>query len=124
MQGMIEVDSELGIGSTFSLHVPLKPGAIESHMKRSSLMRNYQAKVLLAEDNEVNANITHKILAKLGIESVVVENGVLALNETMKNTFDLILMDINMPTMNGFIRKPIKLERLIEALDSILNSID
>jgi CheY-like chemotaxis protein len=80
--------------------------------------------VLLAEDNEVNANITHKILAKLGIESVVVENGVLALNETMKNTFDLILMDINMPTMNGFIRKPIKLERLIEALDSILNSID
>jgi PAS domain S-box-containing protein len=165
MQGMIEVDSELGIGSTFSLHVPLKPGVIESHMKRSGLMRNYQAKVLLAEDNEVNAKITRKILAKLGIESVVVENGVLALNETIKNTFDLILMDINMPTMNGitatekirelgfpknqvpilaltanammedkelcfnagmngFISKPIKLEQLIEALDSILNSID
>jgi PAS domain S-box-containing protein len=165
MQGMIEVDSELGIGSTFSLHVPLKPGAIESHIKRSGLMRNYQAKILLAEDNEVSAKITRKILARLGIESVVVENGVLALNETIKNTFDLILMDINMPTMNGitatekirelgfpknqvpilaltanammedkelcfnagmngFISKPIKLEQLVEALDSILNSID
>jgi PAS domain S-box-containing protein len=165
MQGRIEVESQLGIGSTFSLHVPLKPGVIESHIKRSGLMRNYQAKVLLAEDNEVNAKIASKILAKLGIETIVVKNGVLALNETMENTFDLILMDINMPTMdgitatekirelgfpknqvpilaltanammedkelcinagmNGFISKPIKLERLIEALDRILSSID
>jgi CheY-like chemotaxis protein len=165
MQGMIEVESQLGIGSTFSLHVPLKPGVIESHIKRSGLMRNYQAKVLLAEDNEVNAKIASKILAKLGIETVVVKNGVLALNEAIENTFDLILMDINMPTMdgitatekirelgfpknqvpilaltanammedkelcinagmNGFISKPIKLERLIEALDRILSSID
>jgi PAS domain S-box-containing protein len=165
MQGMIEVDSELGIGSTFSLHVPLKPGVIENNFKRSGLIRNYQAKVLLAEDNEVNAKIASKILAKLGIETVIVKNGVLALSETTENTFDLILMDINMPTMdgitatekirelgfpknqvpilaltanammedkercinagmNGFISKPIKLERLIAALDTILSSID
>jgi PAS domain S-box-containing protein len=165
MQGMIEVDSELGIGSTFSLHVPLKPGVIENNIKRSGLIRNYQAKVLLAEDNEVNAKIASKILAKLGIETVIVKNGVLALSETTENTFDLILMDINMPTMdgitatekirelgfpknqvpilaltanammedkercikagmNGFISKPIKLERLIAALDTTLSSID
>jgi PAS domain S-box-containing protein len=165
MQGMIEVESQLGVGSTFSLHVPLKPGVIENNIKRNGLMRNYQAKVLLAEDNEVNAKIASKILAKLGIETVIVKNGVLALNETIENTFDLILMDINMPTMNGitatekirelgfpknqvpilaltanammedkercisagmngFISKPIKLERLIAALDTVLISID
>jgi PAS domain S-box-containing protein len=161
MHGMIEVESKLGSGSTFSLHVPLQPGVIESRIKRSGLMRNYQAIVLLAEDNEVNAKIASRILAKLGIKTVIVENGALALDATIENTFDLILMDINMPTMdgitatqkirelsfpknqvpilaltanammedkelcinagmNGFISKPIKRARLIEALDSVL----
>jgi len=101
MQGKIEVKSELGIGSVFSLNLPLKPGTIETKPKRSGLDRNYQAKVLLAEDNAVNAKIAGKILAKLGIESVIVENGELALHETMNKTFDLVLMDINMPIMDG-----------------------
>ena len=101
MQGKIEVESELGIGSTFSLNIPLKPGMIETNIKRIGLIRNYQAKVLLAEDNAVNAKIASKILAKLGIESVIVENGELALHETLNKTFDLILMDVNMPTMDG-----------------------
>ncbi|MEH6449332.1 MAG: response regulator [Oleispira sp.] len=101
MQGQIDVESELGIGSTFSLNIPLKPGVMETRVKRSGLTRNYQAKVLLAEDNPVNAKIASKILEKLGIESVIVENGELALQETMNKTFDLVLMDINMPTMDG-----------------------
>jgi PAS domain S-box-containing protein len=101
MQGKIEVESELGLGSTFSLNLPLKPGEIETKTKRSGLDRNYQAKVLLAEDNAVNAKIAGKILGKLGIEVVTVENGELALHETMNKTFDLVLMDINMPIMDG-----------------------
>jgi len=101
MQGKIEVKSELGIGSTFSLNIPLKPGLIENRIKRSGLTRNYEATVLLAEDNLVNAKIASKILEKLGIKAVLVENGELALQEAMNNTFDLILMDINMPTMDG-----------------------
>ena len=165
MQGIIEVESEVGIGSTFSLHVPLKPGIVEKRIKRVGLIRDYQAKVLLAEDNDVNAKIASKILTKLGIETTIVKNGELALHETMNKTFDLILMDINMPTMdgitatekirelsfpknqvpilaltanammedkercinagmNGFISKPIKLERLIEELDSVLSNIN
>ncbi len=101
MHGKIAVESELGIGSTFSLNIPLKPGIVENRIKRGGLARNYQATVLLAEDNPVNAKIAGKILEKLGIESVLVENGELALQETMNKTFDLILMDINMPTMDG-----------------------
>jgi PAS domain S-box-containing protein len=101
MHGKIAVESELGLGSTFSLNIPLKPGIAENRIKRGGLTRNYQARVLLAEDNPVNAKIAGKILEKLGIESVLVENGELALQETMSQTFDLILMDINMPTMDG-----------------------
>jgi PAS domain S-box-containing protein len=101
MQGKIEVESELGIGSTFSLNLPLKPGTAETKVKPSGLDRNYQAKVLLAEDNAVNAKIASKILDKLGIEVTTVENGELALQETMNKTFDLVLMDINMPIMDG-----------------------
>lgn len=101
MQGKIEVESELGIGSTFSLNLPLKPGTAETKVKPSGLDRNYQAKVLLAEDNAVNAKIASKILDKLGIEVTAVENGELALQETMNKTFDLVLMDINMPIMDG-----------------------
>ena len=101
MQGKIEVESELGLGSTFTLNLPLKPGTIEVKTKRNGLIRNYQAKVLLAEDNAVNSKIASKILNKLGIEATTVENGELALQETIDNTFDLILMDINMPIMDG-----------------------
>ena len=101
MQGEIEVESELGVGSTFSLSIPLKPGVSETAIKSTNLKRNYQATVLLAEDNVVNAKIASKILEKLGIKSVVVKNGELALNEVQKRSFDLILMDVNMPIMDG-----------------------
>lgn len=101
MHGKIEVDSELGHGSTFSLNIPLKPGIVEAAVKDKSLERNYHANVLLAEDNKVNAKIASKILEKLGIKSTIVENGELALHEVMENTFDLILMDVNMPVMDG-----------------------
>lgn len=101
MQGKIEVESEQGIGSTFSLIISMKPGIAETVIKRSGQERDYKATVLLAEDNVVNAKIASKILEKLGIEAVVVENGELALNQTMNRSFDLILMDINMPVMDG-----------------------
>jgi PAS domain S-box-containing protein len=101
MKGEIEAESELGAGSTFSLSIPLKPGVSETAVKSTSLKRNYQVTALLAEDNIVNAKIASKILEKLGVKSVVVENGELALNEAQKRTFDLILMDVNMPVMDG-----------------------
>jgi len=101
MQGKIEVESELGIGSIFSLNIPMKPGIAETVIKRSGQERNYQATVLLAEDNAVNAKIASKILEKLGIEAVVVEDGEQALDQIMNHTFDLVLMDINMPIMDG-----------------------
>jgi PAS domain S-box-containing protein len=101
MHGKITVESELGFGSAFSLNIPIKPGTIETVIKRSGQERNYRATVLLAEDNVVNAKIASKILEKLGIKALVVENGEIALHKTMTQTFDLVLMDVNMPIMDG-----------------------
>ena len=101
MQGNINVKSELGLGSTFALKLPLKPGKVEVEPKRSGLTRNYHANVLLAEDNSVNAKVAIKILSKLGINTVIVENGKFAVNEVTHKTYDLVLMDINMPILDG-----------------------
>lgn len=101
MQGDIGVSSVLGLGSTFALKLPLKPGKTEAVAKRTGLARDYHANVLLAEDNPVNAKIASKILHKLGIQTVVVENGKLALEEVTNKNYDIVLMDINMPILDG-----------------------
>ena len=59
-------------------------------------------KVLIVEDNKINQIVTKKILEKLHFKSHVTESGIEALEIVSKETFDLILMDINMPGMNGF----------------------
>lgn len=58
-------------------------------------------KVLVAEDNPVNQMIIRKHLQKLDIDCTIVANGQLALDQLRQNTFDLILMDIAMPVMDG-----------------------
>jgi signal transduction histidine kinase/CheY-like chemotaxis protein/HPt (histidine-containing phosphotransfer) domain-containing protein len=58
-------------------------------------------KVLVAEDNEVNQILIKEVLAKYGVSSLIVENGQEAFEKAEQEPFDLILMDINMPVMNG-----------------------
>ena len=58
--------------------------------------------ILLAEDNLVNQKITTRMLEKLGHAVTVVGNGREALDATGRQTFDLVLMDIQMPEMSGF----------------------
>ncbi len=59
-------------------------------------------KVLLVEDYAVNQKVALRMLAKLGIEADCVENGELAIEAHEKNAYDLILMDCEMPVLNGF----------------------
>ena len=59
----------------------------------------------MAEDNELNAEITTTILSEMGFEVKAVEDGILCVNEMQHqpaNTYDLILMDIQMPNMDGY----------------------
>jgi CheY-like chemotaxis protein len=59
-------------------------------------------KILVVEDNEINQMLAETILLKLGLQVTVVENGQLAVDHVKENDFDAILMDIQMPVMDGY----------------------
>ena len=110
MNGSIEVESELGKGSTFTITIPHKI-ANKDYTNRNiesshELDIDFKGKrILLAEDNELNAEITTTILSEMGFEVKAVEDGILCVNEMQHqpaNTYDLILMDIQMPNMDGY----------------------
>lgn len=110
MNGSIEVESELGKGSTFTITIPHKI------VNKDYTYRNIESsnefdidfmgkRILLAEDNKLNAEITTTILSEMGFEVKVVEDGIFCVNEIQHqpaNTYDLILMDIQMPNMDGY----------------------
>ena len=110
MNDSIEVESELGKGSTFTITIPHKI-AYKDYTNRNIESSNefdidFKGKrILLAEDNELNAEITTTILSEMGFVVKAVENGILCVNEMLHqpaNTYDLILMDIQMPNMDGY----------------------
>ena len=110
MNGSIEVESKLGKGSTFTITIPHKLADKDYTYRNIESLNecdiDFKGKrILLAEDNELNAEITTTILSKMGFEVKVVEDGILCVNEIQRqpaNTYDVILMDIQMPRMNGF----------------------
>ena len=65
-------------------------------------MDKHVLKILVVEDNKINQIVTKKIIEKNNFECEVVENGILALESLETKTYDVILMDINMPIINGF----------------------
>ena len=110
MNGSIEVESKLGKGSTFTITIPHKL-ADKDYTYRNIESSNecdidFKGKrILLAEDNELNTEITSTILSEMGFEVKAVEDGILCVNEIQRqpaNTYDLILMDIQMPNMDGY----------------------
>ena len=110
MNGSIEVESELSKGSTFTITIPHKI-AYKDYTNRNIESSNefdidFKGKrILLAEENELNAEITTTILSEMGFVVKAVENGILCVNEMLHqpaNTYDLILMDIQMPNMDGY----------------------
>ena len=60
-----------------------------------------EAKILLVEDNEMNQELTVSLLNSVGLATMVAKNGKIALELLKKDAFDLVLMDIQMPVMNG-----------------------
>ncbi|USD68017.1 LuxQ periplasmic sensor domain-containing protein [Vibrio sp. SCSIO 43136] len=122
MGGQVAVDSELGKGTVFYINVPIKLVASDAEVNSPELKKsvNYQLfevspQVLLVEDNKSNAFIAKAFLKKYGIDVDWAIDGQSALKILREKTFDLILMDNQMPGMDGvettrYIRDELKLK--------------
>ena len=107
MGGGIELRSQLGKGSTFSFTVRLEASSLgeeTSAVQKSSEETAVPAKtahILIAEDNESNKLVCKRILERLGYQVDAVSNGRQALEKVRNERFDLVLMDVQMPLMDG-----------------------
>ena len=106
MNGKIEVKSVLGEGSEFSFTLPLIEAEDfdvldENGHKKIDLKQKLSGKILVVEDNKTNQMLIEIILEDLGLDVYMAENGLVAVEMFEKEQYDLILMDENMPKMNG-----------------------
>ena len=109
--GTINVESELGKGSTFTVtlkhRIADESYYIKKHIEEpgtgSEILKGRN--ILLAEDNDLNAEIAEAILERAGLKTERVEDGIQCVNRIMEmpvGTYDMILMDIQMPKMDGY----------------------
>ena len=104
MDGDIKLESVQGEGSCFSLGIPLAAAEVTTSPVATLAGTNAQplhGHVLLAEDNEVNQRVAGRMLEKLGLKCTVVADGLEAFRKVQRQHYDLVLMDINMPVMDG-----------------------
>ena len=109
MSGTIEAVSVPGQGATFSFELPLKRAVTVADLKADARREPREAreipvdglKILLAEDHPINRRAVELILEALPVELTCVENGLEAVAAARSGAFDLILMDMQMPLMDG-----------------------
>ncbi|MDF2447355.1 MAG: multi-sensor hybrid histidine kinase [Moraxellaceae bacterium] len=108
MGGEITVESRPGQGSVFRCDLPFAPASAEEVARAAAASGAPvfapigRARVLLAEDNEVNQTVATKMLHRLGISVDVVGDGEAAVAALREHPYDLVFMDCNMPRMDGF----------------------
>lgn len=105
MNGTIKLESEFGKGSTFEFTLQLEPssepGAELMISQEQDLKPSANSKVLLAEDNLANQMVIRSILEIANLQVEVVSNGKQAVEAVKSNDYDIVLMDISMPEMDG-----------------------
>lgn len=112
MQGEIKVESTYNVGSTFSFILKLPKSSSDSIKKlrkqiapnftiSNEFARDYPLDILVAEDNEINQKLLIMLLTKLGYQPDLANNGKEAYDQVSQSHYDIILMDIEMPVMDG-----------------------
>jgi PAS domain S-box-containing protein len=130
--GSIHVKSKVGLGSTFSFILDFQKTNAEVQLDAlftefDNEIRN--VKVLVVEDMILNQLLMKTVLDDFGFEWEVVSNGKIAVEKMESNAYDIILMDLQMPEMNGFeatdfIRKRLKSKIPIIALTADVTTVD
>ena len=130
--GSISLRSKIGEGSTFSFILSFRKTNLKSEevveiLKLDSDIKDLR--VLVAEDIALNQLLIKIILSDFGFEPEIVDNGKIAIEKLQTNTYDIILMDLQMPKMNGFeatdhIRKTMKSQIPIIALTADVSTAD
>ena len=100
----VSIDSEIGKGSRFYFNVNLRFASDEELLKtKIRKIHNFNGqKILLVEDNDINIMVGVQILEKVNLKVEVARDGLTALNMAKEHHFDVILMDIQMPIMDGY----------------------
>lgn len=108
MGGEIALESVEGRGSTFALSLPMtiacrteKEPSVFSEMDDVALIRACAPRILAADDNKTNRVVLKAMLRGMGVQLVEVEDGAKAVEKAVSESFDLILLDIQMPVMSG-----------------------
>jgi CheY-like chemotaxis protein len=130
--GKIKVQSRINRGSTFSFLLDFQKTNAEAVLEPEILEQNTDVKntkILVAEDMELNQLLMKTLLDDFGFECEIASNGKIAIEKLKEKKYDIVLMDLQMPEMNGFeatqhIRKNMKLDIPIIALTADVTTID
>ena len=105
-KGTIKVKSKEGLGTTFFVTIPYE---IIEHIEKPAIQISKSTpvdlkskKILVVEDDKFNQMITNSMLEKYGAQTETADNGKIALEKLKTNSYDLILMDLQMPILDGY----------------------
>ncbi len=105
--GLLKVESKLNIGSKFHFYLRYKMGDQNVITDSTTLFSGHfeslkGLKILIVEDNQINQVVARKFLQKWDVEFDMAENGKKAVEMVQLNNYDMVLMDIQMPVMDGY----------------------
>lgn len=103
MGGSLTVESQPGVGSTFALTVPFRCEMVDTPLPESVEPANESRslRILIAEDNKINQRVLLRLVEKIGYCADLANDGKEALEAALRCTYDLIVMDVQMPRMDG-----------------------
>jgi signal transduction histidine kinase/CheY-like chemotaxis protein len=105
--GKLSVKSELKVGSTFIFCIPYKKSIevipeAEDNGEQFNMEKLRKLNILLVEDNQLNVKLILSLFSEYGLELQVAENGSIGIEKLRETHFDIVLMDMEMPVMNGY----------------------